>query len=97
MKDYHIVSQGKTVIPGLDDGEEMKLTDVSPALEHWLVSFCLLLSFSFCLLAASLRIGYACVCQVFLGVHRKDDDKQPHDGLSPHMSGEDAYTWSQRR
>lgn len=28
--DYNIVSQGKTSIPGVDDGEEMKLTDVSP-------------------------------------------------------------------
>lgn len=30
VNDYNIVSQGKTVIPGVDDGEEMKLTDVSP-------------------------------------------------------------------
>nr|XP_026492063.1 myosin heavy chain, muscle isoform X12 [Vanessa tameamea] len=27
VNDYNIVSQGKTVIPGVDDGEEMKLTD----------------------------------------------------------------------
>ena len=27
--DYHFVSQGKTNIPGVDDGEEMDLTDVS--------------------------------------------------------------------
>lgn len=26
--DYHIVSQGKTTIPSVDDGEEMTLTDV---------------------------------------------------------------------
>lgn len=26
--DYHIVSQGKTSIPGVDDGEECELTDV---------------------------------------------------------------------
>lgn len=26
--DYHIVSQGKTTIPSVDDGEEMELTDV---------------------------------------------------------------------
>lgn len=26
--DYHVVSQGKTSIPGVDDGEEMTLTDV---------------------------------------------------------------------
>jgi hypothetical protein len=29
IMDYHIVSQGKTSIPGLDDGEECELTDVS--------------------------------------------------------------------
>jgi myosin heavy chain 6/7 len=28
IMDYHIVSQGKTTIPGLDDGEEGQLTDV---------------------------------------------------------------------
>jgi len=26
--DYHVVSQGKTTIPNVDDGEEMTLTDV---------------------------------------------------------------------
>lgn len=26
--DYHVVAQGKTSIPGVDDGEEMELTDV---------------------------------------------------------------------
>lgn len=28
IKDYHIVSQGKTTIPNVDDGEELNLTDV---------------------------------------------------------------------
>jgi hypothetical protein len=28
IMDYHIVSQGKTTIPSVDDGEEMGLTDV---------------------------------------------------------------------
>lgn len=28
IMDYHIVSQGKTTIPSVDDGEEMQLTDV---------------------------------------------------------------------
>ena len=28
IMDYYIVSQGKTSIPGVDDGEEMTLTDV---------------------------------------------------------------------
>ena len=27
--DYHFVSQGKTTIPSMDDGEEMAATDVS--------------------------------------------------------------------
>lgn len=26
--DYHVVSQGKTTIPNVDDGEELTLTDV---------------------------------------------------------------------
>jgi hypothetical protein len=30
--DYHVVSQGKTSIPGVDDGEECELTDVSFAI-----------------------------------------------------------------
>lgn len=29
--DYNIVSQGKTTIPNVDDGEECTLTDVSSA------------------------------------------------------------------
>lgn len=32
--DYHIVSQGKTTIPNVDDGEECTLTDVSLALSN---------------------------------------------------------------
>lgn len=28
IMDYHVVSQGKTTIPNVDDGEEMELTDV---------------------------------------------------------------------
>lgn len=28
--DYYVVSQGKTTIPGVDDDEEMTLTDVRP-------------------------------------------------------------------
>lgn len=31
VTDYYYVSQGKTSIPGVDDGEECQLTDVSPA------------------------------------------------------------------
>lgn len=29
IHDYYFVSQGKTTIPGLDDGEELLVTDVS--------------------------------------------------------------------
>ena len=29
IKDYHFVSQGKTTIPGVNDKEEMEMTDVS--------------------------------------------------------------------
>ena len=28
IHDYHIVAQGKTTIPSVDDGEEMQITDV---------------------------------------------------------------------
>lgn len=28
IMDYYVVAQGKTSIPGVDDGEEMTLTDV---------------------------------------------------------------------
>lgn len=28
IMDYHVVAQGKTSIPGVDDGEELELTDV---------------------------------------------------------------------
>lgn len=47
VMDYNIVSQGKTVIPGVDDGEEMKLTDVSPELTLLAHIFHILLSFFF--------------------------------------------------
>lgn len=29
INDYYFVAQGKTVIPGVDDSEEMNITDVS--------------------------------------------------------------------
>lgn len=28
IHDYHYISQGKTTIPNVDDGEELQLTDV---------------------------------------------------------------------
>lgn len=31
--DYHVVAQGKTIIPGVDDAEECELTDVRPLQE----------------------------------------------------------------
>lgn len=30
IMDYMVVAQGKTTIPGVDDGEECELTDVRP-------------------------------------------------------------------
>lgn len=36
VNDYHFVSQGKTSIPGVDDGEEFKITDVSLLLSRLL-------------------------------------------------------------
>lgn len=30
IMDYYVVAQGKTSIPGVDDGEELELTDVRP-------------------------------------------------------------------
>lgn len=83
------MSQGKTSIPGLDDGEEFRLTDVSPEYKttgssH---SFMLsLLSSALCLLR--LRLSLAQIMRVYvrswLGVYRNNDAKQPHVGLSPH-------------
>jgi len=46
VNDYYFVAQGKTSIPGVDDGEELTLTDVSgwdlssPAIcKTWLTGF----------------------------------------------------------
>lgn len=37
IMDYYVVAQGKTSIPGVDDGEEMTLADVrNPNLAHFL-------------------------------------------------------------
>jgi myosin heavy chain 6/7 len=33
IMDYYFVAQGKTTIPGVDDGEESELTDVRFALQ----------------------------------------------------------------
>lgn len=38
VNDYHFVSQGKTTIPGVDDGLEFELTDVRLALVTMLKS-----------------------------------------------------------
>lgn len=34
IHEYKFVSQGKVDIPGVDDGEELLLTDVSPSLDN---------------------------------------------------------------
>lgn len=104
IMDYHIVSQGKTVIPGLDDGEEMMLTDVSPEYDYWFslhLSFYLIYFISSALLLASLKTETElskcmCMSDLWLGVYRNDDAKRPNVGLSHHKSGEDTDTWSQR-
>lgn len=36
VTEYHFVSQGKTTIPNVDDGEELLVTDVSVG--HWFTS-----------------------------------------------------------
>lgn len=38
IMDYYVVSQGKTTIPGVDDGEEFRDTDVSQLTSMSLVS-----------------------------------------------------------
>lgn len=37
IMDYYVVSQGKTTIPGVDDGEELELTDVRHRQSHFTV------------------------------------------------------------
>lgn len=39
IMDYYVVSQGKTTIPNVDDGEEMTLTDVRHSLKLHSKSF----------------------------------------------------------
>lgn len=36
IMDYIVVAQGKTSIPGVDDGEELTLTDVRPPINSLL-------------------------------------------------------------
>lgn len=38
IMDYHVVSQGKTTIPNVDDGEEMELTDVRKSMSLFVVA-----------------------------------------------------------
>jgi hypothetical protein len=45
--DYHIVAQGKTTIPSVDDGEEMELTDVRLALTSILKRKTIMLHYSY--------------------------------------------------
>lgn len=63
------MSQGKTVIPGLDDGEEMRLTDVSPEYKttgssHSVIFSLLLSALLLASLTAELSSVCACVCQI---------------------------------
>lgn len=43
IMDYYVVAQGKTSIPGVDDGEELELTDVRPFFMKVLSNFLLLM------------------------------------------------------
>lgn len=68
-------------------------------LAHLILSCYFLFSSALCLIR--LLLSQAQLVHVYvrswLGVYRDNDAKQPHVGLSPYKSGEDAYTWSQRR
>lgn len=50
VNDYHFVSQGKTTIPNVDDGEECLITDVSPLLTRpiKIIHFVVLVFLSMC-------------------------------------------------
>lgn len=104
INDYHIVAQGKTVIPGVADDEEMHITNVSPEYYYWLsfnLSCCIIYFISSALSLASLTTETElrkcmCMSDFWLGVYRDDDAMQPNVGISHHKSGEDTDTWSQR-
>lgn len=57
INDYHVVAQGKTTIPGVNDGEEFELTDVRhtfhracayASIEYILIDLPVFFSFLFC-------------------------------------------------
>jgi hypothetical protein len=63
ITDYYVVSQGKTTIPGVDDGEECELTDVSASRSSQLkinflrmkIEFCSLILLHICSIRFSIR------------------------------------------
>lgn len=60
IRDYHFQSQGKVEIPGVDDGEEFKCTDVSC---WWSMIFVIYWS------CQPLLFASCHLCPLFLGVH----------------------------
>lgn len=69
IMDYHIVSQGKTIIPGVDDGEEMRLTDVSPECDNWLKTKLLFCFSIVCFAYNWLKTLSACGCQIIRHIY----------------------------
>lgn len=66
VNDYHFVSQGKTSIPGLDDGEEFLVTDVSPSYSYPIPTSCssliMCLCHPFLLVSIACPSGFLCFC-----------------------------------
>lgn len=105
INDYHIVAQGKTSIPGVDDGEEMRLTDVSrfetTASYHSLSFFHSVLQLSMLRAYAWGQVAWprpnAYVRTTTCSVFRNDNAYLSMLWLSLDKSRADANTWSQRR
>lgn len=49
ISDYHFISQGKTRIPGVNDGEQFEITDVSDRVGAY--------NFMICLIEYIMRLG----------------------------------------
>lgn len=85
IMDYHIVSQGKTVIPGVDDGEEMNITDVSPGYDGWLSVVCAYFQVE-CIYCHTLLLYYykiilfSSIACCFLGLNMYDTYKYLNGG-----------------
>lgn len=62
--DYHVVAQGKTTIPGVDDGEELGFTDVR---------VCCTLSLSLSIL---LNRFFKCVLKIWIWCTKQQEEYQ---------------------